>query len=405
MGLGTWFAKRNGAESDDVAQRNVSLPDPLIAAMLGFSPGDNVAVSEHAALNLSATFRAVSLISGAIGSLPLRTIEQAANGTSRRSRSFLDNVGGERFTGVEWAEISVMHLLMHGNAYLQHLRNGSGQLAALHPVHPLAVIPEWDESRPGGKAFKVTTTEHPQTLDPSTMTQVMGPSLDGLTGLSVISCARMSMAGALAGDRAAHRTATNGAMISGVLTPTEDDQFDEDDARVAQESIRQAVSGPQNAGDIVVLNQALKFQPWQLSAVDAQFLESRTFSIDEIGRWFGVPPHLLGLTEKSTSWGQGIAEQNRGLARYTLQPWTNRIEQRLTRLIPAGRKAQFDYAQFVEPSLEDKIGLILQQVNGGFLTPNEGRRLMDLPPLPGGDVLRTPVGGTPPEDKPEEDPA
>jgi HK97 family phage portal protein len=402
VGLGSWLAKRNGANP---AVRNVHMPDPVIAAMLGFSPGtERISISEHSAMNLSAVFRAGSLVSGSIGSLPLRTIEQASNGTSKRSRSFLDNVGGDRFTPVEWAELSMIHLLLHGNAYLQHLRNGSGQLAALHPIHPLAVTTEWDDSRPGGKVFKVGTGDgKTEKLDASSCTQVMGLSLDGLTGLSVITIARMSLGGALAGDRTAARMQTNGAMISGVLTPTEDDQFEEEDAKAAQASISQAVSGPEHAGDIVVLNQALKFQPWQLSAVDAQFLESRTFSIDEIGRWFGVPPHLLGLTEKSTSWGQGIAEQNRGLARYTLQPWTNRIEQRLTRLIPPGRKAQFDYAQFVEPSLEDKIGLILQQVNGGFLTPNEGRRLMDLPPIAGGDVLRTPVGGTPPEDDEEAD--
>jgi HK97 family phage portal protein len=137
-----------------------------------------------------------------------------------------------------------------------------------------------------------------------------------------------------------------------------------------------------------------------MTAADAQFLESRTFSVDEVGRWFGVPPHLLGLTEKATSWGQGIAEQNRGLARYTLQPWTSRIEQRLTRLISdPKRRAEFDYSTFVKPSPEDDANLTIAQVNAGILTLNEGRKRQNLPPLPadtGADLPRVPAGAAPP---------
>jgi HK97 family phage portal protein len=147
------------------------------------------------------------------------------------------------------------------------------------------------------------------------------------------------------------------------------------------------------------MNKRLKFQAWQLSAADAQFLESRTFQIDEVGRWFGLPPHLLGLTEKSTSWGQGIAEQNRGLARYTLKAWTGRIEGRLTLLLASpARTAEFDYAAFIAPSPEDEIKLLIEQVNSGLLTLNEARKIRNMPALAGGDIPRFPAGSVPPVD-------
>jgi HK97 family phage portal protein len=303
---------------------------------------------------------------------------------------------------MEWAELVMMHLLLHGNAYLQHIYGGGGQLVALYPVHPQCVDTQWDSSRPGGKLYKVhlydgASIARTVEFDASDMTQVMGPSLDGLVGLSVLHSGRLSLGTAIAGEKAANRTYRNGAMISGLVTPSDpEDELTPDQATAVKDMVNQVIAGPERAGDVVVMSQALKFTPWMLSPQDAQFMESRTFSVDEIGRWFGVPPHLLGLTEKSTSWGQGIAEQNRGLARYTLTPWTSRLEQRLSTLLPRTRKAEFDYTAFVRPAPEDEIALLIQEVNSGLLTLNEARAIRNLPPVPGGDTIRTPAGAAPP---------
>jgi HK97 family phage portal protein len=393
-----------------VEERSVSIADPVLAMMLGYTPADGVTVSESTALTLSAVFRAVSLVSGSIASLPLRTLEETTEGQKERVTSFLDTPGGKdkRLTAFEWKELVMVHLLLHGNAYLQHIYNGAGALVALNPIHPACVVPYWDDARPGGKRFVVTITKtgSPAThgssetveLDADTMTQIMGVSLDGLKGLSAIALARLSLGTGLAGDKAANRQFSNGAMISGLVTPDGDEDMTEPEAQIVKESINRKMTGVENAGDIAVMNKRLKFQAWQLSAADAQFLESRTFQIDEVGRWFGVPPHLLGLTEKATSWGQGIAEQNRGLARYTMTPWTSRIDERMTLLLPVGRSAEFDYSAFVKPSPEDEINLLIAQVNSGLLTLNEARGIRNMPSLEGGDIPRFPAGSVPPVD-------
>jgi HK97 family phage portal protein len=315
------------------------LSDPFVAAMLGasgyFDGATAPAVTEHTAMSLSALFRAVSLVSGSIGALPLRTLKTNRDGTRERTGSFLDNPGLDYLTPFEWKELAAVHLLLHGNAFGQHIYNGAGALAGLNWIHPRAVTVYADAGAVGGRGFKVDLGGGEfREFDAATMTHIPGLSLDGLTGVSPISLARLSLGTALAGDKASNRQFTNGAMISGLVTPDVDEDLTEDEARVVKESVRSAMTGVENAGDVAVINRRLKFQPWTLSAVDAQFMQSRAFSIDEIGRWYGVPPHLLGLTEKSTSWGQGIAEQNRGLARYTLTPWTTRIEQRVTGCCP-----------------------------------------------------------------------
>lgn len=380
-----------------------SIGDPTTAFLLGYATPGTPVVSEHTALTLSAVYRATSIVAGSIAGLPMRTVQSMGRGQTEVSSSFLDNPGavssssGVRLTPFEWKELVMVHLLLHGNAFLQHIRNGAGAVVALNPIHPLSVSVEWDDSALGGKLFRVTQLNGSVVnMDANDITHIMSMSFDGLRGISVIGHARLSMGTALSGDKAANRQFQNGAMISGLVTPRGDQKLTPDDAKTIKEHINQTMVGTERAGDIPVINRQLEFTPWTLSAQDAQFLESRTFQIDEIGRWFGIPPHLLGLTEKSTSWGQGIQEQNRGLSRYTLMPWTNRIQERLTPLLVAGKWVEFDYTTFIKPSPEDEIRLLIEEVNSGLLTLNEARGILNLPPVQGGELPRVPAGAANP---------
>lgn len=394
-----WWNRRKSEK------RSVSISDPALLAMLGYglTNTSGQVVSEHTALTLSAVYRAVTLIAGTIATLPLRTLRDSADGTRERVVSFLDSPAGpDRLTRFEWTELVMIHLLLHGNAYLQHVYNAGGALIGLNPIHPSAVAVEADLEAVGGKLFRVTLENGTtRVFDGLNMTHLTGPMTDGLVGLSPITMARNSFGTAIAGDRAAGRMFANGALISGMVT-TEDD-VTEDEALVIKRGLRTSVQGEENAGDVAFINRNLKFTPWQLSPEDAQFLQSRAFQIEEVGRWYGVPPHLLGQSEKSTSWGTGIEEQNRGLARYTLAPWTERMQQRLSRLIGGPRFVEFDYSALLQPSPEVEIGLLVQQVTNGILTPNEARRIRNLPPAPNGDTLRLPPGSADPGAAPAAD--
>ncbi|WP_307969935.1 phage portal protein [Salinispora arenicola] len=368
----------------------VSLPDSLVASMLGAGNFAGTPVTEQTAMGLSAVYRAVSLISGTIAQLPLRTLRMRAGRLDRVGSILDDPQPGFGLTPFEWVETIMLHLLLHGNAYLTHVHNGAGALYALIPHHPLCVEPYWprpdDRELPvGGRWYRVTDIWGRQsTHDARTLTHISAQSPDGLKGVGPLTIARNSFGTAIAGDRAAAKMFSSGALISGLVTP-DDADLEGDEATAIKAELLTSVGGWENAGSIAVVNRRLKFTPWTMSAADAQFLQSRQFSIEEVARWFGVPPHLLMQTEKQTSWGTGVAEQNRGLGRFTLSPWTARVEQRLSRLLGAHRWAEFDFAGLERPNVETEIDLVIKQMQAGLITRTEARALRNLGPTDEGD--------------------
>lgn len=385
-----------------------SISDPAVAEWfaLGAPNYAGVIVGEHSALGVSAFFRGVALIGGTIGGLPLRTLRDV-DGRRYRHTSFLDNPGGPvSLTPMSWKETIVAHMIMHGDAFLEHVYNGAGGLVGLAPIHPLSVTVERDATRPGFKRYDVTLENgQRKSYDRTTMTQIMGLSLDGLRGLSVLTMARNGLGTTIAADRAAARVFGSGALHAGMVTPDED--VEEDDLKKIKASLDEKLSGYEHAGEVVVVNRRLKFTPWTMSMQDAQFLESRAFQVEEVARWLGIPPHLLAQTEKQTSWGSGIAEQNRGLSVFNLAGWTTRMEEALSLLLPAPRFVEFDYAGFLRPAPEREIELLIAQVQGGIITPNEARRIRNMDPIEGGDVLRGAQSSGPPSATPgaAQDPA
>lgn len=381
-----------------------SIADPGIAALFGAGPSDaGVEVNEHSALGVAAIWRAVSLISGSIAGLPLHTFRTIDPERTQQVASFLDERPAGPvcdLTPFEWTETILLHELLHGNAYLAHVFNQAGALIGLVPFHPMAVTPEWERDAQnrltGRKLFNVTTPGEGllKTFTDAEMTHIPGMSSDGLRGYSPLWIARHSFGKSIAAARAAAKMFANGAMISGMITPDED--VTETEAKDIKTAVRRTVTGWDNAGSIAVINRKLKFTPWTMTSADAQFLESRIFEVEEIGRWFGLLPIHLSQTEKQTSWGTGVAEQNRGLARFTFQPWTTRIEQRVSRVLARPRYVKYDYAQMLRPSPEQEIPLIIQQVKGGLMTPNEGRKRLGMDTVDGGDELQKATAPAPP---------
>jgi HK97 family phage portal protein len=356
-----------------------SVSDPAMAEFFGVGTLNHsgVAVNETSALGLSAVYRAVSLIAGSIASLPMRTL--AARGpVTERAKSFLDNPGGPGgLTPFEWKETVLVHLLLLGNAFLAHVVGGANQIVGLAPVHPLAVTVDVDKE--GQKTFTVALADGTRRVfNSQTMTHITAMTTDGVRGLSPITVARNTFATSIAGEEAAGRMFRSGAMIGGLVTG----DVTLEEAQTIKDVVQDRVGGLKHAGEVAVFNRDLSFTPLSMSAEDAQFIQSRAFQVEEIARMYGIPPHLLAQSEKSTSWGTGIESMNRGLARYTLIPWSTRIEERLTRLLAPGKKVEFDYHSLLKPAPEEEIRLLLEQVKGGLLTVDEARGILNMPPLP-----------------------
>lgn len=362
-------------------------------------------VSEETAMSLSAVWRGGALISQTVGTIPIKSYRELPSGERERVASFLDDPCGPESDGdpyltpFEWKETVCLHLYYQGETFLWHRRNVAGALVGLMPIHPLAVVVNPSKTAPGGKTFDVALKDGEWIRDlecgtgpNSQITHIVGPCTRGLRGVSFLSIGRNSIGMTLAAERSAAEQFANGPSLNGAFTPrAEADLLSEDDINELQSDLDRRLNN-RGTSKFPIINRILEFQPWSMTNADAQWLQSRAFQIEEISRWTGVPPMLLMQLEKQTSWGTGVAEQNTNLARHVLKPYTQRVEERVSRLLPQPRFVEFDFAGLMAGSPKEETDLLLTEVNGGLRTLNEARRIKNLPPLDGGDALRIPSG-------------
>jgi HK97 family phage portal protein len=204
---------------------------------------------------------------------------------------------------------------------------------------------------------------------------------------------------AKAGDKLAARFLGKGSMLSGIIKVK---------APLANQAQAEGIrsrwlakhGGAAASGDVAVLDAETDFQPITIPPDQLQFLESRRWQTTEIARLFGIPPHLVGDVEKSTSWGTGIEQQNIGFVSYTIRGITSRIEQRVTREVVAtrGKFAEFDLDQLMRGDTAERYQALLTACGGPWLTRNEARQADNRPKLKGAkdyDELLPPAGIAP----------
>ena len=363
-------------------------------ALLEMIGGKNSAsgrtVNERTSLGMPAVWRAVNLIAGTVASLPLHAYRTADGGrviqTSGRAASLLENPHPD-MTRFELWETVLAHMLLWGNAYLWIGRNQLGQIVELWPIHPSRVKAGRTSSM-GRKVYQIDGGE--QEHDDRTILHLPAFGYDGVCGVSPIRIAREGIGLALAAEEYGAKLFGSGSLATGILQTEQ--RLTPDQADILQQRWKAKRSGLGSAHETIVLDRGATFQQLTIPPGDAQFIESRRFQISEVARMFGVPPHMLMDTEKSTSWGSGIEQQGIGFVVYTLRPWLTRTEQRISRLL----KPEPVYAKFsVEGLLRGDAASRLTFYKGmweiGALSTNEIRELEERAPIEGGDVRYRPL--------------
>jgi HK97 family phage portal protein len=194
----------------------------------------------------------------------------------------------------------------------------------------------------------------------------------------------------MAADELAGSIFANGARIGGALTV--DQVLDPEQRIQVRENIVEPMTGSRNAGGVIVLEAGMKFVPMSMTPEDSQFLETRSFHVEEQCRWFRMPPGLIGHTEKASSLPTAWEGQMISFLTLTLRPYLQRIEQAISRsLLTATQRLTLKPEFLVEGLLRAdsaaRASFYNIMVQNGLMTHNEARRKENLPPLPGGDVL------------------
>lgn len=367
----------------------------LIDVLGGWKSRSGVTVSETNAYKFIAVYRAITLVSGAIGSMPL----EAFNKDVRRTR-FTSRILAEPhpdMTPIELYSLMMWHELSWGNCYLDLGRNAAGIATMMDPIAPARVKPERvprDRANPWGKRFRVRDDDGRDTFyTPYDILHIPGPGYNGITGLSPIGAAREGVAVGLAAEEYAARLWGSGSLMSGILTT--DQGLDEAKAKAIKKRWRERTAGLENAHDVAILDHGAKFQPLSFPPEDAQFIESRRFQVEEVGRLFGVPLNMLMEHTKDTSWGTGIEQQTLAFAVYTLMPWVTRVEQRISRaLLPPSAEALFDMSRILRADSKTRAEVHQIYLNSGVETFDEVRTDEGKPPRPGGDRTMIPANFT-----------
>jgi HK97 family phage portal protein len=353
-------------------------------------------VNEDTAMTWSGVWCATRLLCGIGASLPLSTYEGKDDDTRTKARKhklwrLLNVAPNPEMTAFAWRSIMWQWQVNWGNAYAEVVREGNnpdGELVALWPIHPERVSACRDDN--GELYYKVENASgQPDTeLDAWRMLHI--PSIitnDGLMGMGVIEHARETIGAAIGQEKAVGHSVGGGNLPRMVLTHA--GHWDDEARKEFRDEFEELYSGS-TGHRLAVLQGGAELKPLSFNAVDSQFLEQRQFNLEEIARWYGIPPHLLHHLMRATF--NNIEELGINFVQYSLISWLKIWEQciALKLLSPEEQETHFvehNVDALLRGDATTRAALYTALINAMVMTRNEARRLENLNPVPGGDTF------------------
>ena len=357
-------------------------------------------VNENTAMQMTAVYACVRILSEAIAGLPLHVYRYNDTGGKEKDLRhplyrLLHDEPNIEMTSFVFRETLMSHLLLWGNAYAQIIRNARGEVTALYPLMPNKMTVDRDEKGNLYYLYERSTEDTAAIgkksqilLTPSDVLHIPGLGFDGLVGYSPIAMAKNAIGLAIATEEYGAKFFANGAAPGGVLEHPSTIK----DPQKVKESWNSAFQGSANAHRVAVLEEGMKYQAIGISPEQAQFLETRKFQIDEIARIFRVPPHMVGDLEKSSF--SNIEQQSLEFVKYTLDPWVVRWEQAMCRALLSQSEKPLLFIKFNVDGLlrgdyaSRMTGYATARQNG-WMSTNDIRELENLDRIPaelGGDL-------------------
>lgn len=356
-------------------------------------------VNERTALQTTAVYACVRILSETIASLPLHVYRYTEGGKAKDTEhvlyTLLHDEPNPDMTSFVFRETLMSHLLIWGNAYSQILRDRSGQVIGLYPLLPDQMSVHRSEK---GKLYYVYNRyeeDNPNfqekgsiVLSQEEVLHIPGLGFDGLIGYSPIALAKNAVGMTLACEEYGASFFGNGANPGGVL---EHPGILKDPGKV-RDSWNAVYQGTRNAHKVAVLEEGMSYKQIGIPPEEAQFLETRKFQINEIARLFRIPPHMVGDLEKSSF--SNIEQQSLEFVKYTLDPWVVRFEQALKKslLLPEEKKThfiKFNVDGLLRGDYQSRMNGYAIGRQNGWLSTNDIRELEELNPIPpeeGGDL-------------------
>ena len=367
-----------------------------------------VTVNSKTSLKLGVIFACVRVLSESIASLPLHVMQRDESTKKTRKvidhplYSLLHDSPNEDMTSFTWREVSQGHVSLRGNSYSVILRNGGGKPLALWPQIPDHVDPRINEETSFKLKYLIQTNIGPRLFDKEDVLHVKGLGTDGYRGYSTIEVAMDAIGLGLAMQKHGAEFFGQGARPDGILAAEGNLTDKQREANIKSWNNRHA-----NKRAVAVLSGGLKWQSMAVRPDEAQFIESRRFSVADLARFFRMQPHMIGDLEHATF--SNIEQQDIDFVKHTLRPHLVRWEQELNMklLTPEERAAGFFIVFNVDGLLrgdyKTRTEGYASGIASGWLSRNEAREFENMDPEPGLEKFLVPLNMGDDED-PDPDP-
>lgn len=365
--LDRWLGERGPQARQRASARAPAAADPKNLTWAGITWDEflnngvttGVSVNEKRARGVAAVIACVNLIGGSISCLPLHFYRRSAENKRERDATtplwwlFNERPSPTWSAAAFWQYLSDSRLF-HGDAFAIIHRTAMGAVSSIEPWHPLCVEVDVDTDGRLLYAFYPRNGVDPIGMRPLVREQddvlhIPGPGFDGRRSPSMLRAALSNAAGiAAAADEQSAALMADGARPDFAIEVPNDMKPEQRevlrDSWVARHTGQGAKKAP------VVLAGGMKLHQLTMSSEDAQLIATRGFQVEEICRVFGVPPFMIGHTEKTTSWGSGVEQMSIGFVKYTLQRHLVAFEQEINAKLFPVRTARF--CEFVTAGLE-----------------------------------------------------
>jgi HK97 family phage portal protein len=400
----SWFASAPSTRPQPLASYQDSGAGVVIttaadleeALRSGSVSASGASVTPSSAMRVATVYACVRIIAGAVATLPL-DIKRRVDARTREDASdhalwtLMRRKPNRWQTPSQFRRMMQAHQLLHGNAYALKVMS-RGQVVELIPLPSDRMEVEQADDL----SLKYTWTRKDGRrviLSQGEVFHLVGLTLDGVMGVSAIRYARETIGLSLSMEDHGATTFRHGARVSAALSHP--NKLGKEGQEVLRASLDAFRSGGEQEGKTLILEEGMTYAPIAMTAEDAQWIESRKFSRTDIAMFFGVPPHMIGDTEKSTSWGSGIEQQSIGFVAYTLEDHLTMWEEAIGRdLVPAAELdvyARFNRAALVKGDIKTRWDAYTKGRQLKVYSANDVRALEDLNPIVGGDVYENPM--------------
>lgn len=345
-------------------------------------------VTADKAIQLSAVWACVRLLSESISTLPLKIYVRQPDGsrkaaTDHPAYSVLCRRPNSEMTPSRFMLMVVASICLRGNAFIEK-KFIANRLVSLVPLLPQNMVVK--RLTTGALEYKYTENGNERVIPVKNIMHIRGFGLDGVCGMMPMKTGRDVIGAAMAVEESAAKIFEQGLQSSGFLSA---ENALSDEQRERLRGYMAAFTGSKNAGKIMVLEGGLKYQGVTMNPEDAQMLESRSFSIEEICRWFRVPPFMVGHTTKQSSWASSLEGMNLQFLTHTLRPLLVNIEQEIVRCLLDSDDdvfAEFSVEGLLRADSAGRAAYYTSALQNGWMSRNDVRRLENMPPIEGGDI-------------------